>query len=83
MSEDQCNELLGRWEGYRIGKVGRRGSNGEKPVKAWIELLPVAGPQIAVAGCRKLLRLLVALVRDGMPYEAGRLAVELKTRKAA
>jgi transposase len=42
-----------------------------------------AGPQIAVAGARKLLRLMVALVRDEMPYEAGRLAVELKTASAA
>ena len=51
MSEDQCIELLGRWEGYRIGKVGRRGSNGEKPVKAWIELLPVAGQPMRCSGC--------------------------------
>jgi transposase len=33
------------------------------------------GPQVAVAGCRKLLRLLFALVRDGQEYEPGRLGV--------
>ncbi len=34
-----------------------------------------AGPQVAVGGCRKLLRLLFALVRDGETYEPGRLGV--------
>jgi transposase len=39
-------------------------------------LLPSkAKPQIAVAACRKLVRLMVAVVRDGVNYEAGRLAV--------
>jgi transposase len=39
-------------------------------------LLPrKAKPQIAVAACRKLVRLMVAVVRDGVNYEAGRLAV--------
>jgi transposase len=36
----------------------------------------LAGPQIAVGGCRKLLRLLFALVRDNKFYEPGRLGVE-------
>jgi len=34
-----------------------------------------AKPQVLVGSCRKLLRLLVAMVRDGKPYEPGRLAV--------
>jgi transposase len=39
-------------------------------------LLPAkAKPQIAVAACRKLVRVMVAVVRDGVDYEAGRLAV--------
>jgi transposase len=39
-------------------------------------LLPgKAKPQIAVAACRKLVRVMVAVVRDGVNYEAGRLAV--------
>jgi transposase len=39
-------------------------------------LLPSkAKPQIAVAACRKLVRVMVAVVRDGAHYEAGRLAV--------
>ena len=39
-------------------------------------LLPAkAKPQIAVAACRKLVRVMVAVVRDGVNYEAGRLAV--------
>jgi len=33
------------------------------------------GPVVMVGGCRKLLRLLVAIVRDGKPYEPGRLGV--------
>jgi len=33
------------------------------------------GPEVAVAGSRKLLRLLFALVRDGQSYEPGRLGV--------
>jgi len=42
-----------------------------------------AGPQIAVGGCRKLLRLLFALVRDNKPYEPGRLGVEQPQLSAA
>lgn len=37
-----------------------------------------AKPQVLVGSCRKLLRLLVAMVRDGKPYEPGRLAVGLE-----
>ena len=36
----------------------------------------MAFTQIAVAICRKLVRLMVAVVRDGANYEVGRLAVE-------
>jgi transposase len=36
----------------------------------------VVGPKIMVGGCRKLIRLMVALVRDGRPYEPGRLGVQ-------
>jgi transposase len=39
-------------------------------------LLPAkAKTQIAVAACRKLVRLMVAVVRDGVNYESGRVAV--------
>jgi len=45
-------------------------------------LLPTkAKPQIAVAVCRKFVRLMVAVVRDGINYEVGRLAVEPCLRK--
>jgi transposase len=35
----------------------------------------MAKPQVLVGSCRKLLRLMVAMVRDDKPYEPGRLAV--------
>jgi transposase len=36
--------------------------------------------QIAVAACRKLVRVMVAVVRDGVNYEAGRLAVAPRSK---
>jgi transposase len=45
-------------------------------------LLPAkARPQIAVALCRKLVRLMVAVVRDEVDYEVGRLAVDPTLRE--
>jgi len=54
-------------------RLGRRGG----PLEDFHDRLRTrkAGPQVAVGGCRKLLRLLFALVRDGQTYEPGRLGV--------
>ena len=43
----------------------------------------LAKPQITVACCRKLLRLMYALVRDGVAYQPGRLAVADPDQAAA
>ena len=43
----------------------------------------LAGPQVGVAGCRKLLRLIYAIARDGVSYVPGRLAVTTPTQIAA
>jgi len=52
VSEDQCIELLGEWEGYRIGTAGRRGREGsERSEEAWIELVPVDGRPMRCSGC--------------------------------
>ena len=52
MSEDECTELLGDWEGYRIGAVGRRRREGSKGAEeAWIELIPVDGRPMRCSGC--------------------------------
>ena len=43
----------------------------------------LAGPQVAVAGCRKVLRLLYALARDGVSYAPDRLATMTSDQVAA
>ena len=43
----------------------------------------IAAPQITVACCRKLLRLMYAMVRDGVAYQPGRLAVADPEQAAA
>jgi transposase len=43
----------------------------------------IAKPQITVACCRKLLRLMYAMVRDGVAYQPGRLAVADPEQAAA
>lgn len=54
-------------------RMGRRGG----PLGEFHDRLRArkAGPQVAVGGSRKLLRLLFALVRDDQTYEPGRLGV--------
>ena len=52
MSEDQCIELLGKWEGYQLGTVGRRHEEGsEGAEEAWIELVPIRGRPMRCSGC--------------------------------
>jgi len=55
-----------------------RMSRSGRPLEGFRERLldRIAKPQIAIAGCRKLLRLMHAMVRDGKVYQPGRLAVE-------
>jgi transposase len=43
----------------------------------------IAKPQVTVACCRKLLRLMYAMVRDGVAYQPGRLAVSDPEQAAA
>ncbi len=43
----------------------------------------IESPQITVACCRKLLRLMYAMVRDRVGYQAGRLAVADPEQAAA
>jgi len=54
-------------------RMGREG----KPLAEFRERLldRIAKPQIAVAGCRKILRLMYAMARDDAAFEPGRLAV--------
>ncbi len=56
MTKDQCIELLGDWEGYRLGTIGRVQDTevaqpGEPEV--WIELLPLANHKRRCSGCGK------------------------------
>ena len=48
MPEDQLSELLGAWEGYRLGTVGR--VKGE----VWIELVPESRRTMVCSGCGDL-----------------------------
>ena len=54
-------------------RMSRKG----KPLADFRERLldRIAKPQIAVASCRKILRLIYAMVRDDAVFEPGRLAV--------
>ena len=54
MADRQCIELLGEWEGYRLGTVGRvdaeEVADAEQP-EAWIELLPSSRHARRCSGC--------------------------------
>ncbi len=52
MSKEQITEVLGRWEGYRIGTVGRFEAGVKGPAaQVWIELLPEPGRPMICDGC--------------------------------
>jgi transposase len=51
LSEAEFRELLGAWEGYRIGLVRRLAITQWRPrSEVWIELLPLPGPMVC-SGC--------------------------------
>lgn len=53
MSGDECNALLGGWDGYRIGTVGRFEASTERPrPEVWIELHPTAA-RLRCSGCQE------------------------------
>lgn len=52
MSTEELTALLGRWEGYRIGTVGRFEAGEKGPTaQAWIELLPDPDHPMVCSGC--------------------------------
>lgn len=51
MSLDECNSLLGGWDGYRVGTVGRFEASPDRPrPEVWIELHPTA-ERLRCSGC--------------------------------
>lgn len=56
MSESEFRELLGEWEGYRVGRVHRCAATAWRPrAEVWIELLPKAGAMVC-SGCSASVR---------------------------
>ncbi len=55
MSAEQITRLLGSWEGYRLGTVGRfeAGERGPTP-QVWIELFPDPDHPMVCSGCRQV-----------------------------
>ena len=53
MLSDKCIEILGQWEGYVLGSVGREGSE-EDPQQIWIELLPDPTRLKRCSGCSQV-----------------------------
>ena len=52
LSKDKCIEVLGDWEGYTVGTVGRFESDEEGcPGRVEIELLGIAGRRMVCSGC--------------------------------
>ena len=54
MTKDQCIDVLGVWEGYDLGTVGRvegqEARNADEP-EVWIELLPDPDHPRRCSGC--------------------------------
>ena len=52
MSHKECTRILGGWEGYRVGSVGRfeAGEKGPGP-QVWIELMAVKRRRMQCSGC--------------------------------
>ena len=53
MEKQKIAELLGEWDGYSLGTVGRREVDGEPQV--WIELLPRRGHPRRCSGCGQMI----------------------------
>jgi transposase len=54
LSTDEITAVLGRWEGYEITEVHRRGEwHGKGPVRIWITLKPVEGIRRVCSGCHR------------------------------
>lgn len=57
MSKEQLTALLGDWEGYRIGTVGRFEPGQKGPTaQVWIELLPDPDHRMICSGCGQAVR---------------------------
>lgn len=52
LTKGELNELLGGWEGYELGTVGRLRREG-RPDAVWIELLPRTDRPKLCSGCRE------------------------------
>jgi transposase len=53
VSVDECNALLGGWDGYRVGTVGRFEASAEQArPEVWIELHPCA-TRLRCSGCQE------------------------------
>jgi transposase len=52
LSKDKCIEVLGGWEGHRVGTVERfeAGQRGPRP-QVWIELIPLRDAPLRCSGC--------------------------------
>lgn len=53
MSPKECSDILGEWEGYELGTVGRvpTGDQATPSCEAWIELLPNRRSDRVCSGC--------------------------------
>jgi transposase len=55
MSGEDCSEILGGWEGYRIGTVGRwEADETRKRAEVWIELVPTRDRVMVCSQCGQL-----------------------------
>jgi transposase len=52
LSKEQVTEILGEWEGYRIGTVGRFAAGEKGPTaQVWIDLVPRRDRPMVCSGC--------------------------------
>lgn len=55
MAKEEINELLGGWEGYRLGTMGPHGSEDpNEPPEIWIELIPRQDRTKRCSCCRRV-----------------------------
>lgn len=55
MSGKDCSEVLGAWEGYRIGTVGRFEAGPDRPrPEVWIELIPAKDRPLECSECGQM-----------------------------
>lgn len=53
LTKAELNQLLGGWEGYQLGTVGRAKDSDGGPEVMWIELVPRADRVKVCSGCQK------------------------------